>query len=184
MADSPSIYRFYLAGEAPPPQPADGLRLEFWRPSWRQFLHPALPALPFLALSLFHLLHLFANRHFTVLLISQGNLLVHRACLFPAHFRFPFMAAGDLQIAGLWTHPAQRGRGLGLLALGEILRRYGGRTLWYLVREENAASIRLAEKAGLRLVGRGGRRKRLGLRALGYFHLDGQVPKEGTEGRP
>lgn len=183
MSDSPTIYRYYQAGEAPPAPPADGFRLQFWRPSWRQLLHPALPALPFLALSLLHLLHLFANRDFSVLLISQGSLLVHRACLFPAHFRFPFMAARDLQIAGLWTHPALRGRGLGLLALAEILRRYGGRTLWYLVREENTASIRLAEKAGLRLVGRGRRRKRLGLRVLGYFHLDGQVPKEGTEGR-
>ncbi len=183
MSDSPTIYRYYQAGEVPPAPPADGFRLQFWRPSWRQLLHPALPALPFLALSLLHLLHLFANRDFSVLLISQGSLLVHRACLFPAHFRFPFMAARDLQIAGLWTHPALRGRGLGLLALAEILRRYGGRTLWYLVREENTASIRLAEKAGLRLVGRGRRRKRLGLRVLGYFHLDGQVPKEGTEGR-
>ncbi|WP_306600778.1 GNAT family N-acetyltransferase [Geothrix sp. 21YS21S-2] len=180
-ASSPS-YRYYQAAEAPPPQPAGEFRLQFWRPSWSQLLHPALPMLPFLAWSLLHLLHIFANRDFSVLLISQGSLLVHRACLFPAHFRFPFMAAGDLQIAGLWTHPALRGRGLGLLALGAILRRHGGRTLWYLVQEENVASIRLAEKAGLRLVGRGCRRKRLGLRALGYFHLDGRVAGDRREG--
>ena len=46
-----------------------------------------------------------------------------------------------------------------------------GRTFWYVVDEDNASSIRVAEKAGFRLVGSGLRTKRLGLRVLGRFVL-------------
>jgi len=131
-----------------------------------------------LAWSLFHFFRVFAGPDYFILLIFRGAHLVHRTCVLPAHFKFPFMAARDLQAAGLWTHPSMRGRGLGFAALQEVARLVGApkRTLWYLVREENAASIRLAEKAGYQLVARGMRRHRLGLRAAGYFQISEFLP--------
>ena len=166
-----------------------GLRLEFWRPTLRQPLRRELPVLPFLAWSLFHFLGVFAGRGYALLLIFRGGALVHRTCLLPAHFKFPFMARADLQIAGLWTHPALRGRGLGEFAIQEALRRVGapGRTLWYMVRMDNAASIRLAQKAGFQLAALGRRRKLLGLQALGSFVVERILisgPEEGPSSGP
>ncbi len=173
----PVPYLFFTSHTLPPPDPPvlePGFRMEIWRPSTLQPLRWELLAVPFVAWSLFHFLGIFANRDYFLLLIFQGAKLVHRTCVIPPHFKFPFMGAMDLQAAGIWTHPAMRGRGLGLLAVQEVLRRIEtpGRTLWYLTREENSASIRLAEKAGLVLAARGRRRHRLGLRVLGRFHLD------------
>jgi GNAT superfamily N-acetyltransferase len=179
-------YLFYKAEglpAAPPPPLDEGMRMELWRPTLLRPVRWDLLALPFLAWSLFHFLGLFANRQFCILLIYKGTSLVHRTCVCPAHFRFPFMAARDLQAAGIWTHPSLRGRGLGLLAILEVMRHLKApdRPLWFLVREENRGSIRLAEKAGFALVGRGSRTKRLGLRALGCFRLEERLPS-GHEG--
>jgi RimJ/RimL family protein N-acetyltransferase len=153
--------------------PSD-LRVEVWRPTIRHPVHRCLTAFPFLAWSLFHFARVFASRDYAIVLLFQGKLLVHRTCLVPAHFRFPFMAAPDLQAAGIWTDPALRGRGLALLAMAEGLGRMGNpdRTLWYLTRVENAPSIRVAEKAGFRRFGRVVRRNWLGVRLLGRFHLE------------
>jgi RimJ/RimL family protein N-acetyltransferase len=170
-------YLYFLAdahARAVAPSLDPEFRLEVWRPTLLRPLRLELLAVPFLAWSLFHFLGIFANRDYFLLLIFQGARLVHRTCVFPGHFRFPFMALRDLQTGGIWTHPLLRGRSLALIGLHEALKlaRAPGRRIWYLVREENASSIRLAEKAGLHLHGQGERRNRLGLRALGYFDVD------------
>jgi RimJ/RimL family protein N-acetyltransferase len=118
-------------------------------------------------------LRLFRSRDYAIVLIHEGDTLVHRTCLLPAHFRFPFMKPGELQTAGIWTRPDKRGLGLGLMAMRAVFQRLEdpGRTLWYMVREDNHASIRLAEKAGFRLWGRGGKRVSPGLGLLGKYHI-------------
>ena len=147
-----------------------GLTLELWRPGRLRLRPRGLPALPFLVWGWWHLLRVFRSRDYAMVLIREGDALVHRTCLLPAHFRFPFMRPGDLQAAGIWTRPDKRGLGLALVALGELFRRYQG-TLWYMVREDNHPSIRLAEKAGFRCWGRGRKRFSPGLGLLGRFEI-------------
>jgi RimJ/RimL family protein N-acetyltransferase len=88
------------------------------------------------------------------------------------------MAPGDLQVVGLWTDPRRRGEGLALLALQDLFHRLADsrRVVWYLAKEGNRASLRLAEKAGFQFRGMGERREWLGLGLTGRFHLD--VPGE------
>jgi RimJ/RimL family protein N-acetyltransferase len=126
-------------------------------------------------------LRVFATRDYAILLIFQGERVVHRTCLLPAHFRFPFMGPGDLQAAGIWTAPEHRGTGLGQVALEAILQRLEdpARTLWYMVRADNHASIRLAQKAGFQLWGRGLKRARLGLGPLGRFDITTETDPQG-----
>ena len=183
------MYHRPMTALAPAPALPSGIRLVFWRPRWRQPLHPGLAGLPFLAWSLLHFLGLFRNRDYALVLLFREGRLVHRTCLLPPFFRFPFLPAGDLQAAGLWTDPAERGRGLALAALGEVLRRLEdpGRTLWYLTRVDNPASIRVAEKARFTRFGRVERVNGLGLRVLGRFRLEERYPLplrrvEGREG--
>ena len=150
-----------------------GLTLAFWRPGWFRLRPGGVPAMPFLAWGWCHALGLFASRDYALVLIFAGETLVHRTCLLPAHFRFPFMRPGDLQASGIWTHPDHRGHGLGLAALRAVFHQYrgSGRTLWYMVREDNLASIRLAGKAGFHPWGRGGKVARLGIGALGAYRI-------------
>ena len=81
---------------------------------------------------------------------------------------------GDLQIGGLWTDPEARRLGLARAAISEALRRHAvpGRCFWYLVDDDNAASIGLAEACGYRMVGVGRRTRPLGVRGLGRFLMD------------
>lgn len=138
--------------------------LEVWRPGPARpgpggMWPDGFPPRPFLYWALFHHLRLFATRDYRILVLRAGGLPVHRTCLLPAHFRFPFMRPGDIQAAALWTRPDHRGRGLGRFALhaASLLWDRPDRRMWYMVREGNAASIRLAEQSGFRFAGRGGK---------------------------
>jgi GNAT superfamily N-acetyltransferase len=172
-----------MASGAPGPDLGDGLRVVIWRPTPGRPVRRDLPLVPFGIWSLFHFLGVFASRDYFLVLVLAGPRLVHRTCIFPAHYRFPFMAARDLQAGGLWTDPGWRGRGLGLAALGEAFRRpeCQGRTLWYMVREDNRPSVRLAEKAGFLLWGRGGRVDPWGIGALGRYEVAEVLPSRPPE---
>lgn len=177
------FYKTRITAHPPDPGLPAGLDLEIWRPSLGRPRVPGLPAAPFALWSLFHFLRVFATRDYFLVLVRDRGRLVHRTGVFPAHWRFPFMAPRDLQAAGLWTDPAWRGRGLGLAALGAVQRRAEcqGRTLWYMVREDNGASIRLAEKAGLLRWGRGGREARPGLLARYRIREWRHAPAESSQ---
>ena len=83
------------------------------------------------------------------------------------------MGPADVQIGDTWTDPSARRRGYATAAIGVALtlpvRRDGH--AWYVVEENNRASIRAVEKAGFALFGRGARLPRFGLRALGYYAI-------------
>lgn len=150
-------FLFFLSGSTgqdPGPLPA-GLRVVVWRPSLLRPLGTGVPAMPFAVWGVYHLLGRFGSPDYQVLSLWAEDGVVNRSCLLPAHAKFPFMAREDLQAAGLWTRPDQRGRGVALAGLQTLLARVPDRRIWYMVHEDNAASIRLAEKAGFHFHARG-----------------------------
>ena len=84
---------------------------------------PGMHGVPFGVWWIFHNLHLFANRGYAILVIYDGDRLIHRSCVFPRYPRFPFMRDSDLQIGDTWTDPSYRGRGIATLAIREVLIR-------------------------------------------------------------
>lgn len=118
-------------------------------------------------------LGLFARDGLAIYAIHQGGRVLHRLLVTPRWYRFPFMAKGDLQLGMLWTDPEMRGRGLARQAIAAVHADYAGtcEAMWYVVDEDNAASIRLIEALGYRLAGRGCRTRPLGIAALGRFRL-------------
>ena len=122
----------------------------------------------------FDRLGLFASHAFEELSVWRDGQTLHRLIVTPRWFRFPFMAKGDLQIGGLWTAPKVRRLGLAKAAIGDAHRRHAapGRYFWYVVDDENAVSIRLAEACGYRMVGAGRRTRPLGVSGLGQFRMD------------
>jgi RimJ/RimL family protein N-acetyltransferase len=143
-------------------------QVTFWRPSLTRVLPAGFPAFPFAVWWMFHHLRIF--RYSLLLIHSQGRLL-HRSCVFPPYFRFPFMASEDLQIGDTWTAEDHRGKGLAAYALSAITRDFSlrGRRFWYVCGAQNAVSARVAIKLGFQLAGRGGRTKQFGLSLLGCF---------------
>lgn len=108
---------------------------------------------------------------YRVLLIMENNVVVHRSCLVPKYFRWPFMASADLQISSTWTHPAHRGRGLATYALQYFVNGYAGsgRALWYVTRAENASSIAVCRACYFELATYARRTHRWGSLLLGRF---------------
>jgi RimJ/RimL family protein N-acetyltransferase len=156
----------------------DPYTVEFWSPRGLDIVPERLALMPFAVWSvMFHHGRIFRNRGYQLLLIRKRGELVHRSCIFPGYFRFPFMAASDLQVGDTWTEPAERGKGLALWALSTVIRRMtiNGETVWYICDKDNTASARVAEKAGMRLVGRGERTRRFGLNLLGRFQITEEV---------
>jgi len=78
-----------------------------------------------------------------------------------------------LQIGDTWTMPEYRGKGLATFAIRKILEKFqkSGRCFWYVVEENNLPSIRVIEKSGFLLKGKGIRTKRLGISLLGRFEM-------------
>lgn len=154
------------------------LELEFsstlWRPTRGQLAPRGLSLFPFAVWSGLYYARVLANRDYAILLVRAGAHIVHRSCVFPGYFRFPFMEPDDLQVGDTWTAPSCRGRGLAKYALSEVIRRLGRpkRRFWYLVDSDNLSSIRVAEHVGFRCIGEGRRTHRYGLRILGSFELE------------
>lgn len=121
---------------------------------------------------------LFERRDFTEITIWRDGRLLHRLIVTPRWFRFPFMAKGDLQLGDLWTHPGARGQGLaraGIEHAHRLFANHGG-SFWYVVAEDNRASVRLIESCGYHLVGTGQRTSPWGMDLLGRYRLDAQSP--------
>ncbi len=150
-----------------------GYTAEFWAPRGMSLRPGGLGFMPFAIWSAFHHVRVFRNRGYQLVLIRKGGELVHRSCVFPGYFRFPFMAKADLQVGDTWSAPSERGKGLAKWALTAAIERLatGGRTLWYICDDNNAASASVARKAGMKLVGRGVRTRRLGVNLLGSFQI-------------
>jgi lipopolysaccharide/colanic/teichoic acid biosynthesis glycosyltransferase/RimJ/RimL family protein N-acetyltransferase len=176
-------FLFYMAeadnAAAPPAELPAGYRCRLWRPSLLKIIPRGLSPMPFGAWWLMHSFRLFSNRDYSLLLIDDGSEIVHRSCVFPRYFRFPFMGKDDLQIGDTWTAESHRGKNLAALALRKAMQLHHrpGRRFWYVVHETNAASIRVAEKAGMRAAGRGSRVSRWGLRPLGAFVMEQKSPE-------
>lgn len=159
--------------DAVEPALPEGYRLTVWQPTWSRWTPPASSGVKWLVWALFHHVGIFAARGYSVVQIWHGRELVHRSSVFPKYFRFPFMQRHDLQVGDTWTDQRERGRGLAVAALRHAARMAGasGSRLWYLTTRANAASVRVAERAGLVQVGVGTRRSRFGLAVLGEYRI-------------
>lgn len=172
--------RFYRAESAAPDRLAaararsPGHEARLWRPGAGQGAVPPGAGHAFQVYGAMHRLHLFANRDYSALILSEpGHEPAHVSAVFPGFARFPFMAPDDLQIGATRTRPEARGQGLATRAILEIMAALArpGRRFWYLTEAGNAASCRAIETAGFACVGTGAKRPRLGLRALGYYAM-------------
>lgn len=132
--------------------------------------------MPYAVWWLFWLFRVFRDKGYAIYIIreKQTGRAVHRSHVFPRWFRFPFMEPGDLQIGDTYTEPDHRGKKLAEVALAKIASDLAqeGRTLWYVVHEDNAPSIRVAEKCGFQRLGAGQRRKRCGVGLLGAYRIE------------
>lgn len=175
-------YLFYRsAGFAPtillglPP----GYEMVVWRPSacqpWPANASTRIKS-RFLFRTLLHLLGFFADGECGALCVHYVDRLIHYSAFTSRYWRFPFLADGDLQIGDTWTDPAHRGRGIALFAVLQILatKRRPGRECWYVVGSSNAPSIRVAERAGFRLIATGILSRSIGLKLFGSY-----VPQRG-----
>lgn len=160
---------------------ADGDELEIWRPSLTAVCPSGMQRPATVVWWLMHHGRAFANRDYAVVTVRNEGRVVHHTCVFPRYFRFPFMAAEDLQLGDIWTDPTCRGRGLAGEAIAAALAEFGpvGRRFWYLTERSNHASRHVAEKTGFDLLGEGERQSRFGLRLFGQFVLD----RDGTSTR-
>ncbi|MDD4402977.1 MAG: GNAT family N-acetyltransferase [Desulfitobacteriaceae bacterium] len=150
--------------------------IKIWRPSITHVIPPTLGP-KFAFWWLFHYLKIFRNRDYAVLLIGVGNLIIHRSCIIPAYFRWPFMNFNDCQISSTWTHPDFRGKGLATIGLKKAIQIYAkpNRCFWYVSRKNNPASISVCKKAGFSLFGTGRRIKRMGTKLLGMLVIDDEI---------
>ena len=177
LAKQSVVVYFFYAQSSHTSSPVDLAPLDshytsvLWQPAMGGLVPSGISKVPFAAWWLLHSLHVFLIRYFAMFVIYDGDRVIHRSLVFPGYFRFPFMAKNDLQIGDTWTLPEYRGQGLASLAVGAIVGacRRPGRAFWYVVDQNNLASIRAIEKSGFVKIGEGIRTKRFGLRALGAF---------------
>jgi GNAT superfamily N-acetyltransferase len=164
---------FQSKGEAlPRRQLLPEYEAELWRPGWARIVPPSL-GLKFALWWVLHSLRLFRNRDYSALIIRYRGHVVHRTCLIPRYFRWPFMRDQDLQVSSTWTHPAHRRRGLAAYALQAAASQWAGhgRTLWYVTHDHNRPSLAVCRSVGFSLLAEADRTERFGLRILGQLVL-------------
>ncbi len=152
---SETVYRVYRTDgvQVDAGKQAAGLSAEYaidlWKPGAGSIVPPTMSR-RFMAWWLFHRCGILGNGMYRVFLIRHKGAVVHRTCLVPKYFRWPFMGTNDLQISSTWTAPEHRGRGLATFALARLVRGYadGSRRFWYICREDNGASITVCLRSG------------------------------------
>lgn len=179
MTAATSEVQFYRATSVPPLEyDKQRFRLRLWTPELRQgapgpemFMGRAHQV--YLA---FHKLGIFASRDYCAVCVDDATTgeTLHVSTVFPKYFRFPFMAASDLQVGATFTKDSARGQGLATAALNWAAVHLAAqdRVFWYLTETSNAPSCRVARAAGFSLAGTGFRRPVLGLRVLGKYVLE------------
>lgn len=173
--------------EAIPCELKEGYRLFVFRPSVFAIKPGNAPWYPFFFYWALHQARVFATREYCVFCIFFNGVLVHRTAVMPRFFRFPFVGDNALEVGPVWTDPAHRGMGLASEVLRTIRNRFSHRRLWYVVRENNPTSIRVAESIGFVRAGTCVRTRRFGLKVLGAFELKpdeagGKRTSTGVEG--
>jgi hypothetical protein len=143
--------------------------IEIWIPTLLQLKPKGFKLVPFGVWWMFHYTHIFKNRAYKIYLLRMVGSVVHRSCLFPPFFRFPFMCPNDLQIGDIWTAESERQQGLSVVVLNHILNDYHNRTIWFLCEAGNMASESLARSVGMELFGVGRRTSPLGIGVFGQF---------------
>ena len=119
------------------------------------------------------------------LALDQGR-IVHYAVTRSRDFRFPFMAASDLQMGPVWTDPRYRSTGIGTDTLqavsGSVSRDW--RRLWWLCRDDNAPSNRIPVRAGFERRGLAMRKPSVFAGLFGVYTLYGQMNYGSITERP
>jgi len=148
--------------------------VDLWRPRLNKIFPRGLSEIKFFVWWLLHHLRIFSNRDYCVLMIlDKDKKLIHRSCVFPRYFRFPFMRHNDLQIGDTFTDGKCRGQGFATYAILKITEslKMENRNFWYITDNNNKPSVRVIESCGFNKVGYGERTKRFGAKFLGSFVL-------------
>ena len=143
------------------------------RPTFHNFLRYVKKYNPFLAWWLFHNLRIFRNRDFLMVCYLDGDQVVHRTCVFPPFYKFPFMNRNDIQVGDIWTKDQFRNKGMATGAMKYLLNmeEFRNRTVWYITDVENKQSLKLAEKSGFGVCSMAKKRNRMGVSFLGKYEL-------------
>jgi RimJ/RimL family protein N-acetyltransferase len=154
-------------------EPPLGSAFECWRPSLARIFPPPTRDPALVAFWALHQARGFPISAYSAIIARIGGHVVHRSMVYPRYFAFPFMGPNDLQIGNTSTSPEFRGQGLAVAAIAAASTFFGsvGRRIWYVASVENTTSCRVAERAGLRLVGSAVHHSRFGLRQLGGYSL-------------
>ncbi len=125
-----------------------------WRPGMLRVIPPGMSR-KHGVMWLKHYLRFFRNRGYSVLYIMHQKVIVHRCCLIPGYFRTPYMEREDLQITMTHTYDRYKNQGFAKVGLRKALTlmRKPGRRFWYLVRENNLASITVCTGVGFECIG-------------------------------
>ncbi len=94
--------------------------------------------------------YLFSLGNFKVLVLLDGQIVVHYSYVTPKIYRFPFMKKGDIQVGPCVTHKSYRGQGVFTKVLELIPSLYPGRdrTIWTYTTEDDIAAQKAFKNAG------------------------------------
>lgn len=130
---------------------SDQYDIRIWKPNHIYDFPPTL-GLKHLMWNIFHFLKIFNNSDYCILYLKEKKKIVHRSCVLPGSFQFPFVKRLDLQVSSTWTDPKYRNKGLAQIALTAVCNYhlFCERTFWYVTREDNVSSIKVCEKIGFK----------------------------------
>lgn len=148
--------------------------VEQWQPSLFSIKPKGLPIYPFLIWWCFYYLKIFRNKNYFIFLVRDKERVVHRTCVFPPFFRFPFMSKGDVQVGDILTVAEYRGKGLAsyVLSMAKKLTNLSEGGVWYVVENDNAISQKVARNNGFRLFGSGEKKVVFSLNILSRYIIN------------
>ena len=150
-----------------------GYRLEIWKPSLFRIRPQGCAGLSFLVYWLMHILGIFETKKYCRFIVYYDNNIAHCSVVSPKSFKHPFMGESDLQIGPVDTAKGHLQKGLASYVIKHILDYFDTdkNKFWWIVRTENAVSIKTIEKFGFSRSFIGLKKKILGIPGSSIYFI-------------
>lgn len=123
----------------------EGLDIKIWYP---RFFDLRPPQVPFsFVWVLYSIIFLFNKSYKGIMVYNKNRELIHHTFIIPYHFRFAFMDKSDIQISNVWTKDEYRNLNIATIIINQICLTSKNKSIWYICREDNAPSIKVAKKS-------------------------------------
>lgn len=130
-----------------------GLRANLWRPQGLNFIPLGVSGVGRMLALYYHLVNFYGGTYMAITVTDETGELVHRSVVIRSDYRRSWLKGNSFEFTQIYSAPRWRSRGIATQVCIAILSMFPEAIFFWMCREENIASQKIANKLGFKLSG-------------------------------